>query len=236
MERDRDPHAAVDRAWLDIPDPVRLPAASQDVRRLPPTAPSPTRAQVRKTRFVTIVGCIAWSAIIVGLWGLRPDAHEVTAFLVLQLVVWTALIVTAARTALASGDRGLGKPVLLVALVAVAVPLTFVVLGLWWRSEGAAGTLLETGTFSQFQGCAGLGLLAVVPMLGLSAWALRRSFASAAAWRGGAWGAALGLLASTILTLHCGVTFGGHIVLAHGAPLVLATLAGAIIGSKLAKA
>jgi len=236
MDREFSGDSAFDRAWRDIPDPAQFARSPAHSAPPVPSAPSLNRSQARRRRSAAMTGAIVWAAAIVILWGLRHDARDVATFLAMQLAIWTTLIVTGLHFALSKGDRGLGKPITRIALVTVAIPLAFVVLALSWQPACGSAWFAETGTLAQFRACFGLGLLVVLPILGLSGWTLRRSFPSASAWRGGLWGAACGLIASTALALHCGIRFGGHIALAHGAPLVLATLAGALIGSRVAKA
>jgi hypothetical protein len=85
------------------------------------------------------------------------------------------------------------------------------------------------------EGCFQIGLTVAIPMLILAAVAMRRSFPSGAGWRGAALGAACGLGAIVVLVLLCGSPFGGHVAIAHGMPLVLATLIGAWGGRALGR-
>jgi hypothetical protein len=64
---------------------------------------------------------------------------------------------------------------------------------------------------------------------------MRRAFPAGAVWRGAALGAACGLAGVVVLVLLCGSPFGGHIALAHGMPLVIATVIGAFGGSRMGK-
>jgi hypothetical protein len=185
---------------------------------------------------VALTASVVWPVAIIAAWGLRRDAGDVFGFLAWQTTLWTALLIGSAVIAISRGRRGLGAPMLANELAAVGVPIVFMLLALFWSPGDATGNFAGIGTLNQLRGCVGLGLFVLLPMLAVSAWALRRSFATGASWRGAALGAACGLAAALVLTLHCGVTLGGHIALAHGGPIVLATLVGALIGSKLGKA
>ena len=75
----------------------------------------------------------------------------------------------------------------------------------------------------------------MVPVLLVALWALQRAFPSAAGWRAAALGAAVGLVGSLVLTMHCGSPFGGHVALAHGLPIIIAAV-GAAFASKAMRA
>jgi hypothetical protein len=85
------------------------------------------------------------------------------------------------------------------------------------------------------ESCFQIGLTVAAPMALLAVWTMRRSFPSGAGWRGAALGAAAGLAGVVVLVLLCGSPYGGHIALAHGLPLVIATLIGAIGGMRLGR-
>jgi hypothetical protein len=155
--------------------------------------------------------------------------------LALQVSSLGALLLFAAYAAISKGQRGLGRPLPVTALAAVGAAPLFVLLALLGMPDGTS-SLGEIGPLALVGTCSALGALVAVPIVGVSMWALRRSFPSGASFRGGALGAASGLAAAFVLTLHCGSPLGGHVALAHGGPLLLATLAGAILGRKVGRA
>jgi len=223
----------LDPAWLDIPDPLLRPAEPRSSPAVAPAAESPTRSQVRWQRLVALAACVVWPAIVLMRSGFRRPFEG--SFLVPQTLVWAALLILTAWASVSSGRRGLGRPVRLAELLAIGAPAAFVVLGLFWLPGQAPNRFGEIGPIALVPNCVALGLSVAIPMLVASAWSLMRSFPTGASWRGAALGAACGLGAALVLTLHCGSQFGGHIALAHGGPLALTTLAGAIFGSKLGR-
>jgi len=235
MKPDRKADPAFDTAWLDIPDPVRHPIGTRATAVAAPRAPSLDRRQVHRRRLTALTLSVVWPIVIVAVWGLRHDAGDIFGFLAGQSALWMALLVVSAAASVARGRRGLGAPIAAIELAVIGAPAVFLPLALVWLPEGA-GDFAGIGTLKQLGACVGLGLLVLLPMLAVSTWALRRAFPSGAIWRGGALGAACGLAGAIVLTLHCGITIGGHIALAHGGPIVLAALFGTLAGSKLGRA
>jgi hypothetical protein len=101
--------------------------------------------------------------------------------------------------------------------------------------QGDAASL-ELGPYAALRGCFSIGLLLATPLVGIAAWAFRRAFPASAVWRGAAFGAASGLAAASVLTLHCGMTAGGHVLLAHGLPVVLAVVGAGLLAGRTGRA
>jgi len=211
-------------AWLDVPDPLGAAQPQRGSFAAAPRVASLTRAQVRIRRAVAIAACLAWAGAMTLMWGFRNTVDGLVAGQALALMALVVLILT---LTLGKGRRGLGARVSLARLLAVCAPLLFMGLTLAWFPTGI-------GPFARLVGCFGLGLLTMVPMVALAIWSVRGSFAVGARWRGAALGAACGLGAAIVLTLHCDITFGSHVAIAHGLPIVLATLVGALLGEKVA--
>ena len=151
-----------------------------------------------------------------------------------QFALWAVFLSFAAWFALSGGKRGLGRPVRDLRVIAFGAPLAFIALAyLWLPPHERAGRSL--GGANMLGGCLEIGHQVALPMVLLAAIAVRRSFPAGAVWRGAALGAACGLGGVLVLVLLCGSPFAGHIAIAHGAPLVLATLAGALAGSKVGR-
>src|SRR5207248_2506958 len=100
-------------------------------------------------------------------------------------------------------------------------------------SQGSFG---EIGPVKPTLSCFLLGMLALLPTLVVVFWALRRAFVTAAHWRGAAIGPACGLGGSLMLNLHCGNPYGGHLALAHGLPVLLGAVLGALAGTRISRA
>jgi len=223
-------------AWGDIPDPI-APSSSPVSRRVEPLrGASPTRNALKARRVVALAALVAWSGVVLLLWGFRPEMAERSAFVAGQSILFGVLLVSAGLTAISPGRRGLGAPVTRVRIAAVAAPIAFMLVGLSWLPSGSPGSFGEIGPWAAIMPCLAIGLLVAGPMLLVALWSVQRAFPSAAGWRGAALGAAVGLVGSVVLTMHCGSPFGGHVALAHGLPIVMAGLAGGFLGPRVARA
>jgi hypothetical protein len=231
--------AADDRfaeAWNDIPDPI-APRESAPARTMStPQAPSPTRGAAKLRRMMALAAVVVWPLLLRLIWGLRPDIEERLSFVMGQGAFFGLLLVAVLLVAILPGRRGLGSPIARIRLAAMGAPLFFAVMGLLWLPAGAPGSFGEVGPWASVMSCVSLGLLVALPILLIVVWALGRAFPSASGWRGAALGAAIGLVGSISLTAHCGSQLGGHVALAHGLPIVVCALVGALLGSKVARA
>jgi hypothetical protein len=223
-------------AWNDIPDPIASRETEPARPMPPPQAPSPTRGAAKSRRMLVLAAALVWPLILRLGFGLRPDIQERLSFVLGQAALFAVLLVAVLLIAILPGRRGLGGPVARIRLAAMVAPIFFVVVGLFWLPAGAPGSFGEMGPWAAVIACASLGLLVALPILLIALWALERAFPSASAWRGAALGAAVGLVGSIALTAHCPSQFGGHVALAHGLPIIVAALLGAVLGSKVARA
>ncbi len=221
--------------WADIPDPVRAPPSPKGVSATAPAIDSPTRAEVHRRRLWAFCVCVIWTAVVLRVFGPRQGLAEALTFLANQTVVWAAFIAASAFAALSKGRKGLGESVRLVELTTLAAPVAFAILALFWVPADRRRSFAELGPPLQALACFSVGLVLLAPMLVVSIWSIRRAFPSAAGWRGAALGAACGLGAALVLTLHCAVPFMGHVVLAHGGPLLIGAVAGALAGARFAR-
>jgi hypothetical protein len=227
----KDQHPA--DAFRDIPDPILGAAPRRSAAMKAPATASATRNQVHVQRLIFLGAAVLWPAVMLFYYGGGWRGHGVD-FVAAQFAIWTAFLLFAAWVALSAGARGVGRPVPWLRVAAVGAPIAFILLALFWLPPNgkAIGAL---GPPAMLEGCFQIGLTVAVPMLVLSVWAIRRSFPSGAAWRGAALGAACGLGGVVVLVHLCGSPFGGHIAVAHGMPLVIATLVGALGGSRLGR-
>ena len=228
----KEPHLG--DAWSDIPDPLLLPPPPSSAPAKTPRSPSPTRRQVHLQRLAILGAAVLWPAAVLLYYGGGWRGHGID-FVAAQFAIWTAFLLSAAWVALSAGARGVGRPVPWLRIAAVGAPLAFMILALVWLPPNgkAVGAL---GPPAMLEGCFQIGVTVAMPMVLLSVWAMRRSFPSGAAWRGAALGAACGFGGVVVLVLLCGSPYGGHIALAHGMPLVLATLLGAWGGGRIGRA
>lgn len=221
--------------WLDIPDPLAEPATSAVRPPSAPAEPSPTRADVKRRRVGALGASIIWACAVLAFFGVREELAENASLVAGQAILWLALFCVALALAVRKGRRGLGSGVGWARALAFGAPLTFVLVALFWLPASAAA-FGATGDTTSLAACFAVGMGVAVPLVALASFGVRRSFPSAAGWRGALLGAASGLAAALVLTLHCASPLGGHIALAHGLPLVLASLTGAWLGSKLGRA
>jgi len=222
-----------DEIWKDIPDPL-VPSSAAATRSVePPRDASPTRAAMKSRRAVALAAMVAWSAVVLLRWGFRPQIAS--SFVVGPAILFAVLLVSAGLIAISPGRRGLGGPVSRAQMAALGAPIAFMLIGLFWLPPDSPGSFGDIGPGAAIGACLSIGLLVVVPILLVALWALQRTFPSGAGWRAAALGAAVGLVGSLVLTMHCGSPFGGHVALAHGLPIVIAAV-GAAFASKVMRA
>jgi hypothetical protein len=229
----KDQHPA--DAWTDIPDPITGAPPPRSTAMKPPTGTSPTRSQVRLQRAVLLGAAALWPFAVFYYYGGHWRGHGID-YVAVQFVIWATFLLLTAWLALSAGKRGVGRPVPWLRIAAVGVPLAFALLALFWLPPNGKPAFADLGPPAMLEGCFQIGLTVAVPMLLLSVFGLRRSFPAGASWRGAALGAACGLGGVVVLLLLCGSPFSGHIAVAHGLPLVVATLVGAIGGRRVARA
>jgi hypothetical protein len=223
------------KPWLDIPDPLAGAPMPTGGSPAAPTATSPTRAEMKKRRTGALVGALVWTGAVLAVFGLREELHENAGLVAGQAIAWLLLVLSALVLAVGGGSRGLGSPVAWARVLAIGAPVAFLVASLFWLPKTTA-PFGATGEFSNLVICFSLGVAVALPLIALALWSVRRSFPAAPGWRGALLGAASGLGAALVLTLHCGSPLGGHVALAHGMPLVLSSVAGAWLGARLARA
>jgi hypothetical protein len=219
----------------EIPDPYTAPARDVAARALDVAAlpPSRTRANVRSARAAALLSALlfngAWIAFIerrrdVG--ALAPEALAVG--LGIPLIAAVVALVAVVRP----GARGLGGRVAELAALVCVPPLLF-----------AIGTLAATAPVASagpFAGpalrCMGAAAVLAVDPFVVALLVMRRSFVSSAAWRTAALGVACGALAAATMSVACPNGERMHVLVAHGAMMLLVGLAGAFAGARVTRA
>ena len=232
MGAERDDRHLAD-AWGDIPDPIVGSTERRAESMKAPAVDSPTRTQRRLQRFVLLAAAVLWPAGVLLYYGGGWRGKGLD-YVAAQFAIWAGSLLCAAWVALSAGKRGIGRPMSWLRIAALGAPLAFMVLALFWLPPNGKA-FGDVGPPAMLEGCFQIGLTVAVPMLVLAVGAIRRSFPSGAGWRGAALGAACGLGGVVVLVLLCGSPYGGHIALAHGMPLVIATLVGAWAGVRLGR-
>jgi hypothetical protein len=83
-----------------------------------------------------------------------------------------------------------------------------------------------------FQCFAWTALFSAGPLV-LAAWAFRRSFVAAPAWRSAALGMACGAFGAATMSLVCSVGSAAHVLVGHGGMMLVAAVCGALLGRRL---
>jgi hypothetical protein len=174
------------------------------------------------------VGSVAWVSVHLAVLGVRRDLGELpTLYLLAQVFLPFLVAVLSLFIALGSGKLGLGLKVGLVSALAVLGPASFVLIAVGAPIPGEIPT--GVATLLAIFICFDITVAwAGVPLL-LAALTLRGAFAASAAWRSALVGAGAGLFAGATMNLHCANVAPMHMLLGHGVPVILATLAGALL-------
>jgi hypothetical protein len=223
-----------DRMRLDeIGDPFAVEAGAP--LRPPPSVakiPARTRSRTRWFRLGILVEVLLVEAAWLVLRETRPDLGSLSAS---QIALGLAVPLLAAAVALAAasrtGPRGLGLSASRVAGLAVAAPFLFV-LGTLLAAPPDPGDRLF---WIHAAGCATVTAILTVAPLGLGLWAYRRAFVGASTWRAAAVGVAAGGLAAATMSLACPISSASHVILGHGAIMLVAGLAGALLAPAVAR-
>ena len=213
-----------------IPDPVRAPS-SRPLHAPPPAAPpsvphepSLTRAESARRRWIAALAGVLWIASIVAFGlGLRPDLLRPE--VLVQLSLWTLAVPLGLSVALRPRASGWPPGVIALRVALVALALVFVGLALW-PVPGAPAPL----TAGSVGVCLSFALVLAVPPLVGAIVVLHRAFLNAPALRGAIVGAVCGLAGSVGIHSHCPVVTTGHVLLAHGLPVLVLGVAGVFFG------
>jgi hypothetical protein len=213
-------------AFSDIPDPAARVASRPLPEPVMPTTPSLTRAEQRRRAAICALLALLWIGLCVGYCEPRADIGEPGA--IVPIAIWTLTSAGALLFAVRPRPRGLPAGVRAIQIVLAAIPILFVVpvlivsggapdgpLGLRW-SEG--GECMSVGS-----------LMGIGPLL-LASFALQRSFPSIPAARGAAIGILAGLFGAVGIHAVCAAHARGHLLFAHGAPILLLSVLGCLFG------
>jgi hypothetical protein len=218
----------------EIPDPLERPAASAP-RALDTAAwpASPTRAHARTARVAALVTALLFNGAWIAFVERRRDLAALSpGSVALGLAIPLVAGVIALAGVVRPGTRGLGvRLVELVALVC-ASPLLFAI--------GTLVTLRAVGEPGAFAGpalrCVGVSAILAATPLVVAVLVMRRSFVSAAAWRTAALGVACGGLAAATMSVACANNEPMHVLVAHGAMMLVGGVAGAWLGVRVTRA
>jgi hypothetical protein len=213
-------------AFSDIPDPADRVAARTAPMPVVPSIPSPTRAERQRRAAVCAVLALFWIGLCVWYW--KPHADIGKAGTILPIALWTLVSVVALAFAVRPGRRGLPASVRAIQMVLVAVPVLFVIpvlivsvgvpdgpLGLRWHEGGECLTITS--------------LIGVGPLF-FALFVLQGSFPSIPGARGAVVGVLAGLFGAVGMHAVCAYQARGHLLVAHGAPILLLAALGGVFG------
>jgi negative regulator of sigma F NrsF-like protein len=221
-----------DLSHLDeIPDPVspgaheRPPGERLRGQRLP----VPTRVVAERRRMAALGVSLAWLCAHLVVYGIRQDFAQLPpAYIAAQIILPFVFGGCCLVVALAPGRLGLGLGVGLISAMAWLGPLAF-----WLLALGVpVPYLADPGQLGFWLGaclCLGITLACAAAPLLLVALSLRRAFPTHALGRSALVGAALGLLSGGVINLHCSNVDPWHLFAAHGVPVAVAALIGAVL-------
>lgn len=129
------------------------------------------------------------------------------------------------------GRRGLGAPVAWLLSLCV-LPAALFALGTWATSPPDT----EGNFWSLVVRCMGVTALLTAGPLALGGLVFRHAFAAASRWRTAALGVACGAVAAATMSLACRHTGALHVMLGHGAMMVIAGVAGALVLGRFTRA
>jgi hypothetical protein len=221
----------------EIPDPFAAATG-----RPAPAAPSPevraamgasrARGYVRSQRAAALLIAVAYEVVAVVAYKMRPGVASLPAWqLALGFLIPAAGALVALGAAVRGGVRGLGESAARLRMLTLGVPALFA-LATWIALPHAGDPAFWPHALDCMMTTAILG---AVPVL-LAAWVMRRSFVTAAGWRTALMGVACGALATTAISLVCANEDAGHVLVGHGAAILVLGVLGAIAGSRLARA
>jgi len=216
-----DPYGAEGRP---VPSPPVVAAAGA----------APTRAQRRRGRALALAGAlgyeVAWTIVVER----RADLDAVPALgLALGLGFPLLACALAASAVLRRGPRGLGASPAYLSAAVLLGPLVFAI-GTWLVAPHQAET--ADVFWSRALRCIRMtAVLAAVP-LALGMLAYRRAFVAAATARTTALGVGCGAIAAATMSLVCSDGAAEHVIVAHGAMMLVAGALGALLGRRFARA
>ena len=220
-----------------VPDPL---APEDDGGALPappvlPTTAAPTRADHRRRLWVVVALALVVQAVWITLARHKLPLEEYSMH---HLMFGLGLPLVAAGLTWAIANRrgrmGLGAPASWLGASMAVATLLFVGLTL---ATAPADPGVSAMTFLDGAGrCLVQAVVLGGVALGLVTYAFRRAFVTASTWRTAALGVACGGLAAATMSLACFHREAMHVVVGHGAMMVVGGIVGAIVGRRITRA
>jgi hypothetical protein len=219
----------------EIPEPLAQRAAPTSTSRPLKTdswPPSPTRARVRSARAAALATAVLFNAAWLVLVERRGDLASLSgASVALGLAIPLVASLVALVAVIRPGARGLGVRLAeLVALVCMP-PMLFAIGTLVTLPADGAGPFLGPALR-----CVSVSAILTVTPFVVALFVMRRSFVSSAAWRTAALGVACGGLAAATMSVVCANSEPLHVLVAHGAMMLVGGVVGAWAGARVTRA
>jgi hypothetical protein len=217
--------------FSDVPDvldvasrPLAFPSELRGRARF---ALAPTRAELRRRRWIALGLVALWALAQFAALGLRFDFDKLPfGYVALTMLLPLVLGIFGLGAALHPGRSGLGASKGLLLGLVVLGPLSVIASTLLLHEPYTAGI---AGDRASVFLCGNVALAwAAMPLLAASL-ALRSSFVAGATLRGALVGGACGLGAAVAAQVRCPVTGALHILLAHAGVVLISTLLGAFL-------
>lgn len=211
------------------------PELAARVRAAVSAEPRPSTVRLG-TRLAVAMGCILVVMVVVVLRMLRPDVAAIPTETFVTITGAVVLLAIAGILgAILPGRRGLGPPVTILLLVAVAVPILYVLVTNVAPMH-PPGAEPFTGDFlDRAWRCFGIESLVALVGLGAFLYALRGAVPVAPAARGAALGAGAAAWAGLAGHIHCPWFDHGHLLVAHALPIALFAAIGALVAPRIIK-
>jgi hypothetical protein len=220
----------------DVPDPLAalgdVAIRAQDPATMPP---SRTRSRVAAIRVTALGAALLYEGLWLTFMSERDDLHTIAPLRLFFEVAVPIGAAVLALTAASPGERGLAKSRVRLATLTLLAPISFM----------AAAILLSIASDGRADGApfwphclrcfAWTSLYSAGPMV-FAAWAFRRSFVGAPAWRTTAVAIACAATGAATMSLVCSSDSPAHVVIGHGGAMLVAALFGSALGDRFGRA
>jgi hypothetical protein len=215
----------------DVPDPAaNIAALPLPPRPTPLWRRAPTRSQLAAKRVIALVATLAYEVGWIAIMNKRDDLYTMPrGTLALELAIPLVTVILAVDAAASAGDRGLGLPKARLTASTLIAPAVFVL-----ATIAFGPSVVDPDPFWPHSlRCLFWTALYSAGPLALATWAFRRSFLVVPAWRTAALAMGCGASGAVTITVVCSVGSAAHVLVGHGAVMLIAGLAGAAFGRRV---
>jgi hypothetical protein len=221
----------------DVPDPLAgIAECAMPPRRGATRDESPTRSRVAAVRATALGAALVYELAWLVVMHKRGDLYTIPrTTLLAEIAIPIAAAAVALAAAATPGAQGMGQPKARLTALALLSPALFVAATLV-SSLGAAAEVDRDSFLLHCVRCfVWTSIYSAGPIV-LSAWAFRRAFVAAPAWRSAALGLACGAMGAATMSLVCATGSPAHVLLGHGGMMLVAGVGGALLGRRFGRA